>query len=229
VMKTSTLNCHCIPPGSSVCTIGDLIIRVKFGTIDTSAYCSANGYGDFTNTSLTTSIQANSFAPMSVQVGCATGAPENVGVWIDFNQNGIFERSEYNLLGRGCGTTLSNNISIPTNAIAGTARMRVRVTADDRFNPSDACTHFANGETEDYKIYINAYTCPVNTWTGLGGDNNWETAGNWSCGLVPGIHSNVVINNGNVVISSNVTVYSLTVHPAATITVVPPFNLVVTH
>ncbi len=228
-MKSNPLFCHCIPPGSSVCTIGDIIGRVIFGTIDTSTYCSPDGYSDFINSNQTTAVTANTAKSMSVQVGCSNGNPEWVGVWIDFNQDGIFERSEFSLLGFGCGSTITGNISIPTNALEGNTRMRVRVTADGRFTPSDACTHFANGETEDYKVSVIAYpACPVNTWTGSV-NSVWENPANWSCGMVPGLYSNVVLNSGNAIISSNVTVYSLNVNPAATLTIVPPFNLVITH
>ncbi len=44
------------------------------------------------------------------------------------------------------------------------------------------------------------------TWTGGGGDNNWDTAANWSTDSVPGSADNVTINTAaNVVHSNNVT------------------------
>jgi hypothetical protein len=107
--------------------------------------------------------------------------------------------------------------------------MRVRSTASYWFTASDACAAFTTGETEDYTIDIIPAACPVNTWTGLAGNNNWEDAGNWSCGQVPIRHSNVVVNSGSVIINSNVTVYSLTVNAAATVSVEPGFTLQVTH
>jgi IPT/TIG domain len=43
-------------------------------------------------------------------------------------------------------------------------------------------------------------------WTGAGGDNNWDTAANWSTNLVPGSGADVTINiAANVVHSNNVT------------------------
>ena len=107
--------------------------------------------------------------------------------------------------------------------------MRIRATADYWFTPSDACTHFTNGETEDYKILIQPASCPVNTWTGLGGTNNWEDAANWSCQQVPGVYSNTVINNAMVTVSSDVTVYSLNANANAVITVLSPYHLITTH
>ena len=67
-----------------------------------------------------------------------------------------------------------------------------------------------------------------NTWIGSG-TTNWENAANWSCGTVPDTNTDVVINSGNVVVNSNVTVRSLylaigvnfTVMPGYTLTIVP--------
>jgi hypothetical protein len=224
---------HCLPAGSSNCSNGDVITRVVFGTIDTTTTCSLNGFGDFTKGLQSNTIAANTYVPLSVQAACVSGNTESVGVWIDFNQNGVYERNEFTLVGRDCGT-ISNNISIPTNALQGLTTMRIRATRDiqinPHFNPRDACIKYVNGETEEYNIIVEPYsTCPTNTWTGLGGNNNWDNAANWSCQQIPGVHSNVVINSGTVVISSNVTIYSLNVNPSATVTVEPPFDLVVTH
>ncbi|MFT3681052.1 MAG: GEVED domain-containing protein [Ferruginibacter sp.] len=224
---------YCIPAGSSVCNNGDIISRVVFGNIDTSTTCSSNGYGNFTNGAQINTVTANSYVPLNVQVGCGNNT-ENVGVWIDFNQDGTFERNEFTLVGTGCSTTIFNDISIPTNAKKGLTTMRIRTTADllvnPRTHPADACINYINGETEDYAVMVQPYDiCPTNTWTGLGGDSNWDNAANWSCQQVPGVHSNVVINSGTVVVSSNVTIYSLNANPAATVTVVAPYSLVVTH
>ncbi len=46
-------------------------------------------------------------------------------------------------------------------------------------------------------------------------DNNWETAGNWNCNIVPGLNADVIINSGNVLVNSNVTISSLTLGSTA--------------
>lgn len=226
---------HCIPSHTTSCNTGDVINRVVFGSIDTTTACSANGFGDFTKGLQKNSIEANSYVPLSVQVGCNSNRQESIGVWIDFDQDGLYERSEFTMVGRGdCGTTYSANISIPTNALDGLTTMRIRTTSDTVFNPhffpGNACLNYANGETEEYNVMVQPYTaCPVNYWTGTAGDSNWDNAANWSCQQVPGVHSNVVINSGTVIVGSNVTIYSLTVNPSATLTVIPSFNLTVMH
>ncbi|CAN5756642.1 hypothetical protein BH11BAC4_BH11BAC4_01340 [soil metagenome] len=60
----------------------------------------------------------------------------------------------------------------------------------------------------------------INTWAG-GGTNNWNTATNWSCGIVPNHPKvNVVINNGAVPmpqLNSDILVRSLALNGSATV------------
>lgn len=67
-----------------------------------------------------------------------------------------------------------------------------------------------------------------NEWVGAPGAD-WNNAQNWSCGAVPDANTDVTINSGNVIISSNTFCRSLTVRPDATITVKPGYKLTVTH
>ena len=66
------------------------------------------------------------------------------------------------------------------------------------------------------------------SWTG-NVNSIWENAANWSCGFVPNSSTQVFINSGTVVLSSNATIWSLTVAAGASLTVNPPYNLTVTH
>ncbi len=67
-----------------------------------------------------------------------------------------------------------------------------------------------------------------NTWTGNAG-TAWENPANWSCGLMPDGNTDVVINSGTVVLSSNGICRSLTVAPGASFTIVPGNVLTITH
>ena len=67
-----------------------------------------------------------------------------------------------------------------------------------------------------------------NSWTGAV-NSNWENIGNWSCNALPDAGTDVVINNGTVVISSNVICRTLTVKPGVSVLVNPGFNLTVVH
>jgi hypothetical protein len=78
--------------------------------------------------------------------------------------------------------------------------------------------------------YSNTFTLIFSdTWTGAGGTSAWENGANWSCGVLPDRNTDVIINNGIVVLSSNVAIRILTVNPSASFTIVTPYNLTVTH
>ncbi|MES2430560.1 MAG: metallophosphoesterase family protein [Bacteroidota bacterium] len=64
----------------------------------------------------------------------------------------------------------------------------------------------------------------VNTWVGSI-SNAWETAGNWSCGVLPDENTDVVINSGTVLLSSNASIRSIKVNPSSSLTIVQNFTL----
>jgi hypothetical protein len=68
----------------------------------------------------------------------------------------------------------------------------------------------------------------VSYWTGAI-DNQWEVAGNWSCGKIPDAYTDVIVNRGSPVVNSNQSVRSLSVSSGANINVMPGFNLTVIH
>jgi hypothetical protein len=73
-------------------------------------------------------------------------------------------------------------------------------------------------------------TIANNTWTGAANTTSWTTAGNWTCG-VPGALSNVTIGSASFypVITSDVTIYSLTMDSGTTLKVDPLYDLTVTN
>ena len=164
VGMTPTLNCYCTPPNSN-CTDGDLLLNVTFAGINNNSDCGANGYNDYT--ALTpANVLAGGTYPISVTVG--GGGGESVAAWIDYNQNGVFEASEYTYLGNINDGVLNEDINIPVTALAGNTRMRVRlayqteddippIIFDDFADPS--CDNLGTyGETEDYIVTITAAT-----------------------------------------------------------------------
>ncbi len=68
----------------------------------------------------------------------------------------------------------------------------------------------------------------VNRWTGAV-NSFWEQPGNWSCGTIPDINTDVVISSGSVTLSSNTTIRSMTINPDVIFTVNPGFNLTILH
>ncbi|CAM1361784.1 exported hypothetical protein [Tenacibaculum sediminilitoris] len=124
---------------------------ISLGSISNSSGYD-NGYAD--NTTMSTDLTAGSSETITFSCNYSgKGKPKFYwDVWIDFNQNGVFDSGE-NLV-HGYSNNLGNlsaTISIPTSAISGTTRMRITVKKDTYAN---ACETFASGEVEDYTINI---------------------------------------------------------------------------
>ncbi len=137
---------------------------MQLGSINNVNSGSANGptYTDYTG-QFTTTLERDSSYTITVTAG--DYSPDNYVVWIDYDQTGIFETTERlgewpNLI---AGEVHSLTFTVPTNALPGNTRMRVRGVyhATGEPVPTDACYSYQYGETEDYGIVIE-------TSTGLG-------------------------------------------------------------
>ncbi len=161
---TSPLQVYCTPPATN-CTQNDDIRNVTFGTLNnSSSFCNNAGYMDYAGLLPVPVIPINQVQPIAVQVGNGAGGFEYVGVWIDFDQNGVFDASEFTNIGFGNGSVVSGNINIPANTTIGFTKMRVRVRFGTPLTATDACTGYGainNGETEDYLISFTACAFPV--------------------------------------------------------------------
>lgn len=77
--------------------------------------------------------------------------------------------------------------------------------------------------------YSKAFTIKfVNRWTGAI-NSAWELAGNWSCGTVPDINTDVVISTGTVILNSSTSIRSLKLDPDVIFTVNPIYSLTILH
>jgi len=84
------------------------------------------------------------------------GSPNTAiaSLWIDYNQNGTFESSEWVQICTNASTA-TVSFTVPAGATVGTTGMRIRSRGNGNINGSgDACTNFGSGETEDYTITI---------------------------------------------------------------------------
>ena len=66
----------------------------------------------------------------------------------------------------------------------------------------------------------------VNTWTGAV-SNLWENPLNWSCGVVPDQYTDVIINAGTVIVSSNANVRTITLGREVSFSVNPGYTFTV--
>ncbi len=134
------------------------INNVKFANIDNASTDTPN-YSDFT--SKIANVQQNKSYTLTVK-----GNDENYGgdellVWIDFDQNGVFDAGENVFTKEGTGP-YTKEIVIPADAKVGQTRMRVKLY--DKYSTPDStgpCGIFDFGEVEDYTVDIAAATMQV--------------------------------------------------------------------
>jgi hypothetical protein len=67
----------------------------------------------------------------------------------------------------------------------------------------------------------------ANEWKGTEGPI-WENLNNWGCGVAPDANTDVIINNANLILSSDVTIKSLTLGENTQLTVMPGFHISIT-
>lgn len=143
---------YCFSTSSSS---GRCIDTANVGSIlnATGVNCSTT-YTLFANSgATTTSVNAGSSLPVYLTFTAATRA----SIFIDLNKNGVFEvNEEYNLTPFGSVSSLRTSIQIPTSALLGETRMRIRTFGGNPFGASTprACVDWNNSETEDYTITI---------------------------------------------------------------------------
>ncbi len=146
----------------------DHITNVTFAGIDNSS--AATGYSDFTAISGTV-VPAVSY-DISVTMGNADVWTETLTVYIDWNQNQVFDAEERyddfpSCTSGGCGTTgISGSIDVPAGAIPGETTMRVI----GKFNtpPVGPCNSdgvMTFGEVEDYSLIVQSGVCTPPTLT----------------------------------------------------------------
>lgn len=139
----------------SSCSPVGYISNVTFSTLNNSTGCSQYGYQSYTyNTDPLPVVYAGSEVPISVDFPNGWLVQSAIGVWIDYNQNRVFEDSEFTLVGNASGGPLTKTITIPVTAAAGITGMRVRRRYNGPLTGADACLVFAEGETETYRVLI---------------------------------------------------------------------------
>ncbi len=100
--------------------------------------------------STTASLQRGGLYELNVAYGSnAVGS-----VWIDADQDGVFEPSEWTRI-VSAGANGNVFVQVPGNAVLGLTGLRIRSSATSSGNgASNACSNINSGETEDYVINI---------------------------------------------------------------------------
>ena len=160
---------------AAVAASDDEIFNVTLGSLTNSSNCSSlggagsilNRYNNYTALPAPGLILGTNY-PLSVTVGMCGAFPfaysGRVGVWIDYNQNGLFTdpgenvyMSPYTLFSiAGTSVAPGAGITIPLTANTGITRMRV-IEVESATAPGP-CTNPPFGEVEDYNVNLLAPT-----------------------------------------------------------------------
>lgn len=136
------------------------IAGVQLANLNNVSQGCTKGYKYFD--ALTVKVEPGRSYNMVLKPGFSSSAyDEHWRVWIDFNDNKIFEPEELVLAGKShLRNSLYKSISIPADAVQGRRlRMRVLMSYDDTTEP---CGIFDHGEVEDYNLMVEKPT-PVPT------------------------------------------------------------------
>jgi hypothetical protein len=174
VTQNPLTSCYCSPTYVSGGP-NDNITRVQLGTLDNSTTGNASPYyRDYSaqQTGTAPTLQVPALAQGRTATATLTfGTDSNQynAIWVDFNQNGTFEASEYFAGPKGVGITpITVSIVVPATATLGQTKMRVRGGDDNAITSGQACgaSSSAYGEAEDYLVTIVvAPTCTPSTAT----------------------------------------------------------------
>lgn len=157
VTQKAVTACYCTPQSVS-CTLGG-ITNVLFETLNDAPVC--NGTTGYTDNSTLTPVplNANQSYTISLDINSQSGTGY-VGLWIDYNQDGIFDANEYTHAGSANFGNLTTTVNVPFTAVGGTTRMRVRLESSWGYTPIlFPCTNSnPDGQVIDYNVTITPVT-----------------------------------------------------------------------
>lgn len=158
--------CYCAASNGGTSCIKNVTLNSTLNRSSAACENSPTYYTSVPVGTATTTINKGVSYPLSVTVDSSYAAI--LSVWIDYNQNGTFEASEWNQIATNAlsGSTTTTSILIPSGATTGLTGMRIRSRNSGSANGSgDACTAMLSGETEDYLVTIGVGTACSGTPT----------------------------------------------------------------
>jgi hypothetical protein len=142
------------------CTAGatslsfEKIANVTFADIDNSSTSTA-GYEDFTT--VVGNVSRGSAYDINLDISDPYETDELL-VWIDYDQNGVFSANELAYNSAIAEGPYSGSITIPVDAPLGETRMRVRLHDTAAGANATPCGTSTYGQVEDYTIDIDVST-----------------------------------------------------------------------
>lgn len=171
---TTALN-YCIPTYTTPCStlgvvIDDFILKQGATTIinNLDSNCSPGNYGNFTGTSY--NVTAGNTYTFTARAftggGSGTYFDQHLTVWLDYDQDGLFEFSERVYRSDSASMprmnpTATGSFTIPSN-VSGIIRIRVRSSFNSGSGSAvtNPCINLSYGETEDYQLNVSSVLPP---------------------------------------------------------------------
>ncbi|HRP88539.1 MAG TPA: GEVED domain-containing protein [Edaphocola sp.] len=158
ITMKSYINCYCTSVALYGCQWGAHVNSfyttgaiANVSNLNTGCANTTTGYSDYT--SMTITAMQGTTLDYSVNVGYNDGG---VKIWADWNHDGYFDPvTELVAASTGLitsGTSFTGTATVPTTAVAGPARFRVKVV--DYSTTFTPCSSDPYAETEDYTINV---------------------------------------------------------------------------
>ncbi|MFL0076450.1 M43 family zinc metalloprotease [Tenacibaculum maritimum] len=137
----------------------EYIQAISINSFINSSGADTNGYGNYTSKIIDLPPSAN--VNVSLTPGFLSNTySEHWAIYIDYNQNNLFETDERVLDGISGNTTVSGSFLVSEQAV-GITRMRIIMKYDS--TPIDGCLPIGDGEAEDYTVsFSEAVIAPSN-------------------------------------------------------------------
>ena len=137
--------------------MGILNVTVGNNLINRTSVGQSEGYQDLSCTTNAALVVGQSYA-ISVRTNAST--PENVRVWIDYNNDGAFTGNNELAFSSNTNTLHTGTITPPATAVLAT-RLRLRVAADYSLGTvPTSCSTPVYSQTEDYSVTLAANVSP---------------------------------------------------------------------
>ncbi len=138
-------------PAGATSTSFEKIGNVTFSNINNNSTSTA-GYEDFTAV-IGNVVKGQSY-PFTATALASSYDSDQVIVWIDFNQDKTFSNDEQVLITSASKSPWEGTITIPTTALSGDTRMRVRMHDSSLGGNATPCGTSSFGQVEDYTVNI---------------------------------------------------------------------------
>ena len=142
---------------ASAFNMGILNVTVGDNLINRNSVGQSEGYQDLSCTTNAALVVGQSYA-ISVRTNAST--PENVRVWVDYNNDGAFTGNNELAFSSNNATLHTGTITAPATAVLAT-RLRLRVAADYGLGTvPTSCSTPVYSQDEDYSVTLTANVSP---------------------------------------------------------------------